>query len=630
MPLFIIFIFGAVIIGAGIMLSPAWPSSQPRIGLAAALSLALIAGGTVFYSSLFGWDTLVIDYLLFALVTGIFLGGTLSIGQARAEARGEVLEDADQGWPGPQDIAFFILIMVFFAAPVFVLGVPSGTTAQGYGFLALVTREGGTFHTFAPFLPEVEYLYAPGFNALTAYLSQQLNQDIASVQFSVGAVLCLMNVLIAYDFGAELRDKRLGRAMALVMMLSPGLLGAFLEGHYPAIMAMTFVQAFFIYVLRYRRHRYPADAFTAGLMLGATAITHPGMTLVALLGYIPWLATMWLGEPRPVLKTWVVLAFGIPLVTLLSIAPWLVEIRPLLAGDFASPFTRDVSHINVMINYHGVWIIPAALLGAWLGWLRRDPMTILAVGWLLLILDFSTTGGIASLLPFITRFAHPLDLAWHGPIIPYAILGGAAILWLWDEYIRPYTGALTYRHTYVISIVLIGVILMAGYVSPSLRGPLRAVLTSPGTLATNADIAAMRWLRENTTFEGTRILNFPEAGEGEWVSGIAERDAVYYPLLPYATTDADSITERRALEAFWRDPVAAGVEPLHAAGITHVIVPQLIAEPERFEDSWRWGEPPAPELIMRSSPSAVEGLERVFEQDGAAIYAVRPLEADSE
>ena len=41
MSLFIVFVVGAVIIGAGAMLSPTWPTSQPRVGLSAAFSLAL-------------------------------------------------------------------------------------------------------------------------------------------------------------------------------------------------------------------------------------------------------------------------------------------------------------------------------------------------------------------------------------------------------------------------------------------------------------------------------------------------------------------------------------------------------------------------------------------------------------
>ena len=214
MQLFIIFVFGAVVLGAGVMLSPAWPTDQPRVALAAALALALVVGGAVFWSEMFSWDTLVIDYMLFALVTAIFLGGTLSSAQARAEARGEELLDEEQGWPGPRDLAFFAMVGVVLIVIALALPVPLGTNAQETGYMTLAAREGKTFDTLAPYHPEVSYLYAPGSTALTAYLSQQLHQPIPDVQMGVGAVIALLCVWLAYDLGAELRDKRLGRAMA--------------------------------------------------------------------------------------------------------------------------------------------------------------------------------------------------------------------------------------------------------------------------------------------------------------------------------------------------------------------------------------------------------------------------------
>src|SRR5690606_14289692 len=132
MPLFVIFIFGTVVVGAGAMLAPAWPTREPRIGLAGALALALVIGGALFVAMLTGWDTLVIDYLLFVLVTTIFLGGTLSYGQKRAEERGEELLDADQGWPGPRDLLFFCLVALVFVLPALALPVPLDTDAQGF------------------------------------------------------------------------------------------------------------------------------------------------------------------------------------------------------------------------------------------------------------------------------------------------------------------------------------------------------------------------------------------------------------------------------------------------------------------------------------------------------------------
>ncbi|HYO89664.1 MAG TPA: hypothetical protein VER79_13520, partial [Candidatus Limnocylindrales bacterium] len=137
MPLMVIFILGAVIIGAGVMFSPAWPTREPRIGLNSAMALAL--------------------------VVGIFLFGTLSYGQKRAEKRGETLKDADQGWPGPSDVLLFAFAGLLFIIPALVLPVPLDTDAQGFGYLALMARMGGDFRTLTPFHPDISYLYSPAF-----------------------------------------------------------------------------------------------------------------------------------------------------------------------------------------------------------------------------------------------------------------------------------------------------------------------------------------------------------------------------------------------------------------------------------------------------------------------------------
>ena len=77
MSLFVVFILAAVLLGAGAMLSPAWRTAQPRVALSASLCLALVVGGAVFYTEAFGWDTLVVDYMLFALLSGVVLGDAL-------------------------------------------------------------------------------------------------------------------------------------------------------------------------------------------------------------------------------------------------------------------------------------------------------------------------------------------------------------------------------------------------------------------------------------------------------------------------------------------------------------------------------------------------------------------------
>lgn len=631
MPLFVVFIFAAIMIGSGAMLAPAWPTRQPRIGLLAVLSIGLVLGGVLFIAMIFGFNILMMDYLLFVLITVIFLGGTLSYGQKRAEDRGNELLDAEQGWPGPHDILFFVLVALVFIVPVAVLPVPLDTDAQGFGYLALMVRLGENFNTLAPFHPDVEYLYSPAFILLSAYLSQQLGQGMNDIQFGVAAVLGLMNVMVAYDMGAELRDKRLGRAFALVMLLGMGLFTAFMDSHFTALMALMFGQAFITFVLRYQRDGEKADAIAAGFMLGATVLSQPDTTIILGLGYVPWLFTMWLGNPRPTVQRWLVLAAGIPLLALLSIAPWLWRISELLGSNIVSPFGRDPNYWQVMILYHGVWTVIAVGIGAVIGLKQRSQAALLAFGWVLLVLDFSTLGILETLVPFlidpVLRYDYPFSIAWHGPIIPYTILGGFGLLWLWDRFVGPRFGTTLRRYGYVLLGVAIAGALLLGALSPQILALSKGRISFFGAFASEADVQAMTWIRQNTPTDA-RILNFPgtnfdNSHEGDWVPVISERDSVFFRWQPFFRGMEPIIAEQDLLRVFWQDPA----NPDHAAllqtaGVDYVIVPQIVANPESLATAWRWNEPFAWEFAMQSSVSEAAYLEQVFEQDGAQVYQV--------
>jgi hypothetical protein len=627
MILFVMFIFGAVVIGAGAMLAPAWPTKQPRIGLAAALALGVVIGGAIFWAMLFGWNTLVVDYLLFALVSSIFLFGTLSYGQKRAEAKGEVLLDADQGWTSGRDLLLFGFAALVFIIPALVVPVPLDTDAQGFGYLALTARLGGNFDTLAPFHPEISYLYSPAFPALMAYLSHQLGLGLHLVQMGVAAVLCLLLVWLAYDFGSELQNKRLGRAMALAMLGGLGLFTAYMDSHYTTLLALAFALAFLTFVTRYLRHHYAGDAVAAGLMLGAVVISHPDMTIILALGYAPWLLTLWLGKPRPTPRDWLVLLAGVPLLALLAILPWLLHIRELLGADIVSPFATDPGYWKVMLLYH-LPVVPFALVGAVVGLRRRNQAAILAVGWLVLALDFSTTGIIPRLFPWlpILRYDYPFSIAWHGPIIPYTILGGMGLLWVWDRFFEARAGVVLHRLAPVALVGLCALALIGLAVSPQIIEISKDQVGFYGAFSSAADVAAMEWIKANAP-DDARVLNYPAPHEGDWVPVISERDSVYFRPQPFFQGTADADAEQAALLAFWRNPAdPANADLLRAHHIGYVIVPQIIANPGSIETMVRWRLP----LDVIESPSAVSDapyLTRVFEQDGASVWAVKAASA---
>jgi hypothetical protein len=632
MPLIVIFIFGAIILGAGAMLAPAWPTKQPRIGLNAALALALVVTGALFWAFLFGWNTLVIDYLLFALVTGIFLFGTLSFGQQRAEKRGEELLDEDQGWPGPYDLLFFAFAALLFIAPVMMLPVPLDTDAQGFGYLALMAREGGNFTTLAPFHPEISYLYSPGFIGLAAYISQQLNQGLHDVQFGISAVLCLMFVWLAYDFGAEIQDKRLGRAMAAAALVGIGLFTAFMDSHFTTVMAINFAMAFLIFVYRYLRDGMPVDALGAGLMFGSTAITHPDTTIILLLGFAPWLLTMWLSAQRPTLRRWLVAALGVPLIGVLAVSPWLFTIRDLLGSGIESPFARSLDYALVMLTFHGVVIALIALIGAAVTLRRRHTIALLSVGWLIFALDAAAFGVVNTLLGWlldpILRYEYPFSIAWHGPIIPYTLLGGFGLLWLFDRLVAPRPAVKqAFRRAVPVVLGVGGVALLAAMLfSPTLLAVSKNLVGFYGAFSSESDVAAFEWLRENTP-ENARIMNYSAPHEADWAPVIAERDTVYYRPQPFFDNDDVSLAEQDRLRVFWQDPADPAHEQLlRDAGVSYVIVPQIVRNPESYATMWRWRGPFLVEAV--SSVDDAEYLTLVFDADGAAVYQLAQAESE--
>lgn len=632
MILFVMFIISAVVIGAGAMLAPALPTRQPRIGLAAALALGVVIGGALFWAMLFGWDTLVVDYLLFALVSSIFLFGTLSYGQKRAEKRGEELADAEQGWTSMRDLLFLAFAALVFIVPALIVPVPLDTDAQGFGYLALTAQLGGSFDTLAPFHPEITYLYSPGWTALMAYLNHQLGLGLHIIQMGVAAVLCLLLVWLAYDFGSELQDKRLGRAMGIAMLGGLGLFTAYMDSHYTTLLALVFALAFLTFVTRYLREQHLIDFIAAGLMLGAVVLSHPDTTIILALGYAPWLLTIWLGKPRPTPRTWLMLLLGVPLVAVLAISPWLLHVRELLGTDIVSPFERSASHASVMILYHGILIVPFAVIGAVVGLRGRNQAAILSVGWLVLILDFSTTGIIPSLFPWlpILRYDYPFSLAWHGPIIPYTILGGAGLLWLWDRLFERRVGMALHRAAPALLVVLC---VLAVGVLP-VKDPLIAFSKGRvgffGAFSSAADVAAMEWIKANAP-EDARVLNSPLPHEGDWIPVISERDSIYFRPQPFFRGTEAVEAEQDALLAFWQNPAEpANAALLDAANISYVIVPQIITAPDSIETMVRWRTPLTEGFApMQSSVADAPYLELVFEQDGAQVYAVR-AEAASE
>jgi hypothetical protein len=324
---------------------------------------------------------------------------------------------------------------------------------------------------------------------------------------------------------------------------------------------------------------------------------------------------------------WLLLVIGVPLVALIGIAPWLLNTRDLFGSDIVSPFERSADHWQVMILYHGIWSLPVAIIGAIKGLRGRDQLTILAVVWLILVLDFSTTGILETLVPWLVapvlRYDYPFSIAWHGPIIPYTILAGQGLLWLWERFAEArYGGLLERRATQVLA--GISVLLLIGMV---IHEPLLLLSKDKigffGAFSSRADIAAMNWLKDNTPPE-TRVLNHPGPHEADWVPVISERDSIYFRPQPFFRGAEASEAEQQTLLAFWQDPAdPANAALLTDAGVSYVIVPQIVTNPASIESMFRWRAPFTELTEMDSQVAEAPYLELVFDESGAQVYQLK-------
>ena len=638
----IMLLFLGAILAQGAMVARALPTPSPRMALAGALVFALLTDASMAWASLFGFDARAIDVLLALALAGCALVWR------RTRRQG----DARPLWPGARVMAFLGAALLLYLVPALVVPVPLDTDAQGFGYLALMVREGGTLDTLAPFHPEISYLYSPAFLALAAYVSARFGAGLHEVQMALGAGLGFLCVWLAYDLGNELHSvisdrpttpaatprfapglsrqdtppaQRTGPVMLVLAVIGTGLFTAYMDSHFTTLLGFVFALAFVTFVVRFLRGGARLwDGVAGAVCLAAAPLAHPDTTVILMIGYIPFLLTIWLARERPALRTWLGLAAGMPLGALLIVAPWLLRLWPLLGSEIASPYVTEPFHLGTMLVMSG-FVVPAlAAGGVVLAARRRGAVDVWMLTWLAAVVEFGALGQLERVFPFLAallKYDYPFSIAWHGPVIPYLYLAALAALWLgarvgwarveaWAQ-----RGALPALGAAAALIVCAGVFIEPILVASKDR------LSFYGAFSSHADVEAMRWLKENTP-PFARILNYGTNHEADWAPIIAERDTVFYrPQMFFRGAEA-SLAEQDALRGFWADPAdLAWAEALAARGVDYVLVPQIIANPGAAATMFRWRAPYV--IEARSTPADAPYLELVFDDAGAQVYAVR-------
>ena len=124
-------------------------------------------------------------------------------------------------------------------------------------------------------LPEIKTAYpqinqsgVTGFYILSAYLSQQLKQDIELVYPAVITVLMILTVFTAYDLGSEIRNTVTGQFFAIGTLIVLNIAYFLLPDVIPSMMSLLYLMAGLIFAIRAARYREWQDiAGMASLLL---------------------------------------------------------------------------------------------------------------------------------------------------------------------------------------------------------------------------------------------------------------------------------------------------------------------------------------------------------------------------
>ena len=340
-------------------------------------------------------------------------------------------------------------------------------------------------------------------------------------------------VWLMYDFGAELRDKSLGRALSVATLLCAGIQRSYLDGRFAELLALLFTLAFLLFALRLARQFNLADLIAGGLMLGAVIYTSLSLSLIALLGFATLCALVWISrrESIPSTSRWG-LTLGLPLVALIGIAPWLVNNLPLMLPIQPSPHPPDLSYLAEMTSGQGLLIVLLATLGMRVGLREAGPLrqvSLLMFVWLLLIMDFALFGLVGRILTPLGEISNAPNLARHGVILPYAWFGGLALLHVWKRRLPPEIKRQLRAAAYPLMALAGGAILLIGAAFHPILDALRPALDLPPLTVSRDDAAAMTWLRRNSGRDA-RLLSAD--GEG-WLPVFAERRARDFRAVAY-------------------------------------------------------------------------------------------------
>jgi hypothetical protein len=529
--------------------------------------------------------------------------------------------------------------LVFFSIPI-ITNIPFDVDSQGFGFLSLTVKESGSISALSPFYPEVKWVYSPSFFIFTAFISDITMASIPIAMITFSAIVCILILASAYDFGKRIKDREFGILLGISMLAGTWLFSAFLDSHYTIVLGTFFLISFVNFFFRAMKEQTVFNVFISSLALAGIFYTHPDTLFNLLIAFIPFAFTIFFSNEKLNIRKYLKLFVGMPLLSMILVLPYIIHALGILINNSFKHvgFYTSPSNIILIIAFGGLAVPILSLVGFYFAFKNRSAEDVFMITWFIAIIEFSSIGFFEYLFSRLPvnpmSLMYPFGVAWHAPIIPLSFLAAIALYAGYNYSKNKFSWLFNHFKKYlviIISSIMIILIFCIIFSNGILIFSKRFSLPLYGEFSSKEDVKAMQWIKENTP-KDSFILNYPMLTsnnkvvgwfEGHWVPIISERKSAFNRGQPFFF-NTDSFDSKK--EEYYRvyvDPAAKGSEELiYRNKIDYVIIPQIIENPDAFSEMYRWRDPI--NIIQQNSHfEDAKYLEEVYNANGAKVFKVK-------
>ncbi len=406
-----------------------------------------------------------------------------------------------------------LVIFLFFLYFLMLVSInrvaPPDVDSQANGYFSLFSKYEKSYPYVTPFLNDTKLaiVYPPGANLLITFLSKFSNIpiqtsllliQIITLSFSGLALYCILDIITPY-----FKNKIYFLLASIVFFYNSFLWGHLLNiGQVTENLAlMISINLLFFFMVSLKKKKFPWYILT-GILLGTLMLVHPRffkwMALAIFIFSISQLATREKKDWKNFLIPFIVL-----FVSLLWLLPWFGS-KVSLASSHLWTYNLQFLHYlygSILPIFFAVGIVEILL--------RRNRLTIFLFVWAISTLflggTMSNQYGSAIVAPIISAY------------------GFLLIINLIDFLCRK-TKIKPAKFRYLkISAVFLFCLFFFGATILDPRSHF-----SNGPIISDADVATLTWLKQNTSYENTLILN--QTGphyQGLWVPIVSERRAIF-------------------------------------------------------------------------------------------------------